>query len=190
MRIDANKLARCALDAVVTRWPHKLDHLILDEGDLPAPAQVHPVFDGCYDWHSSVHMHWSLVRLRAYTDLRDDIDMRFDTHLTRENVDRERAYAAHPARRGFERPYGWAWLLALQTALNAEAERDPRARPWADALGPFAKEGAARLVIFLQQSTHPVRVGTHANSAFAMILARDHAKAIGDEELGFARRCS
>ena len=73
MRIDANKLARCALDAVGTRSPHKLDHLILDEGDLPAPAQVHPVFDGCYDWHSSVHMHWSLLRLRAYTDLRDDI---------------------------------------------------------------------------------------------------------------------
>jgi hypothetical protein len=183
MRLDVDKLARCALDALATRYPHKLDHLIIDEHDRPEPSGIHPVFDGCYDWHSSVHMHWSLLQLRPYTALHEEIDARFDARFARELVDRERAYAAHPARRGFERPYGWAWLLALQLALDAQADGDERVRRWADALAPFSREVAGRLCGFIQASPYPVRAGTHANSAFAMILAREYAQAASHDDL-------
>lgn len=183
MVADADKLARCALDALATRWPHKLDHLILDEGDRPRPGDIHPVFDGCYDWHSSVHMHWSLLRLRSRTWLREEIDARFAGRFTPALVARERAYASHPSRRGFERPYGWAWLLALQGALQSEASRDAHAAPWAGALAPFAGDVASRLASFLRASPYPVRAGTHANSSFAMILARDYAQLVQDEGL-------
>lgn len=168
---DAERFATCALAAVRTRYPHKLDHLILDAKDLPAPSQIHPVFDGSYDWHSSVHMHWSLLRLlRRSPGLpqRDAILAHLDERLRPEQVAVERAYASDPRRGSFERPYGWAWLLALQAELNA-AEWP---RPWADALRPFSAEVAARLAAFLGRSHYPVRAGTHANSAFAMRLAR------------------
>jgi hypothetical protein len=183
---DARRFARCALDALATAYPHKLDHLIVDADDRPRPADIHPVFGGCYDWHSSVHMHWSLLRLRARLAgdaLRDEIDARFDAHFTRANVDREREYASHPARRGFERPYGWAWLLELQAELRTQAADDARVREWAAALEPFARDIASRLASFLPQCPYPVRSGTHANSAFAMILARDYSERAGDEAL-------
>lgn len=188
-RADAAQLARCALDALRTPWPHKLDHLILDDGDRPRPAEIHPVFWGCYDWHSSVHMHWSLARLRPGidADTRREIDAHFESRFTAGNVARERAYASHPARGAFERPYGWAWLLKLQ------AELDEQALPWGQALAPFSGEVAARMAAFLPRGPYPVRAGVHANSAFAMILAREYASRARDATLlaaidGTARR--
>lgn len=171
---DAARFADTALAAVAQRFPHKLDHLILDEHDLAAPSALHPLFDGSYDWHSSVHMHWSLLRLlRRQPDLaqRERIVAHFDARFVPERVAVERAYAAHPQRGSFERPYGWGWLLALQAELDAPDARLPRRAVWAAALRPFSADVAARLVAFLGRSHYPVRAGTHANSAFAMLLA-------------------
>lgn len=172
----AGALAQCALAAVQRRFPHKLDHLILDADDHPLPQDMHPVFHGSYDWHSSVHMHWSLLRLRPRVpQLAPAIDAQFDLHFTVERVEVERRYAAAPGRGSFERPYGWAWLLKLQAELQAAAALDARARPWAEALAPFSVEVAGRLADFLLRSHYPVRAGSHPNSAFAMLLARDYA---------------
>jgi len=190
----ASALAECALAALATRYPHKLDHLILDATDQPLPQTIHPVFDGSYDWHSSVHMHWSLLRLaRAAPGLPQaaSIGAWFDRRVNAAAVATERRYAAAPGRGGFERPYGWAWLLKLQTELELLAALPASALPagfagcraWAEALRPFSAEVAARLARFLRQSHYPVRAGTHANSAFAMLLGLDHAEAAGDHEL-------
>lgn len=172
---EAQRLADGALSAVRQRFPHKLDHLILHADDFPAPARIHPVFDGCYDWHSSVHMHWSLLRLlRRHPGLPQaaQIARHFDERFTPEQVATERAYAAQPQRGSFERPYGWAWLLALQAELDAPDSSLPARSGWAAALRPFSDEVAERLAAFLCRSHYPVRAGTHANSAFAMLLAR------------------
>lgn len=184
---DAERFAACALAAVRTRYPHKLDHLILEASDLPAPSQIHPVFDGSYDWHSSVHMHWSLLRLlRRAPGLpqRDAILAHFDDRLRPELVAVERAYAADPRRASFERPYGWAWLLALQ----AELETPAWPARWAQALRPFSDDITARLAAFLGRSHYPVRAGTHANSAFAMVLARRLGDAALDAAIDVAAR--
>ncbi len=184
---DAERFAACALAAVRTRHPHKLDHLILAADDLPSPTQIHPVFDGSYDWHSSVHMHWSLLRLlRRAPGLpqRDTIHAHLDERLRPELVAVEHAYAADPRRGSFERPYGWAWLLALQ----AELESSAWPRRWADALRPFSADVAARLAAFLGRSHYPVRAGTHANSAFAMLLARRLGDATLDAAIDAAAR--
>jgi hypothetical protein len=169
--------------------PHKLDHLILDERDHPAPRQVHPVFWGCYDWHSSVHMHWSLLRLRSLApglSLRAAIDAHFDAHFIDDKVAQERAYAATPGRASFERPYGWAWLLKLQSELDAQASADERPARWARALRPFSQDVALRFGDFLGRSHYPVRAGMHPNSAFSMLLAGDHARQCKDAVLQLA----
>jgi hypothetical protein len=182
VRDDAATLAQCALSAVQTRFPHKLDHLILDFADRAAPEEMHPVFHGSYDWHSSVHMHWSLLRLRASVpDVLPAIDAHFDLHFTDERVAVERRYAAAPGRTSFERPYGWAWLLKLQAELHAAT--DTRTAAWRDALAPFASDVANRLADFLRRSHYAVRGGTHPNSAFAMLLGRDYALQLGDGPL-------
>jgi hypothetical protein len=184
---QAEALAACALAVLGRRYPHKLDHLILDEHDHRPPREMHPVFDGCFDWHSSVHMHWSLLRLRALAPglaAAGDIAARFDAHLRPELVARELDYLRTPGRGSFERPYGWAWLLKLQQELDAQgrAGRDDAAR-WAAALRPLADEIARRLAAFLALSRYPVRAGTHPNSAFAMLLTREYAEAGGDTAL-------
>jgi hypothetical protein len=182
VRDHAASLAQCALSAVQTRFPHKLDHLILDIGDRAAPEEMHPVFNGSYDWHSSVHMHWSLLRLRTQVpQLQPAIDTQFDVHFTAERVAVERRYAAAPGRTSFERPYGWGWLLKLQAELHAGT--DTRTAAWRDALAPFASDVANRFADFLRRSHYAVRAGTHPNSAFAMLLARDYGLALGDTSL-------
>ena len=183
---SAEALARCTLDVLARRFPHKLDHLILDAQDHALPEQMHPVFDGCFDWHSSVHMHWSLLRLRALAPgltAGAAIAAHFDAHLRPELVARELAYVVTPGRGSFERPYGWGWLLKLQSELDAQAARHADAARWGAALRPLADEIARRLAGFLARSPYPVRAGTHANSAFAMLLARDYAVAGGDQAL-------
>lgn len=187
VRRDADRLAECALTVVQRRFPHKLDHMILHERDQPLPIEIHPVFCGCYDWHSSVHMHWSMLRLRVLAPeitLGAEIERHVDAHFTAERIARERAYAAEPGRGAFERPYGWAWLLKLQGELLAQAQDgvDAAAR-WAGAIEPFAADMAGRMAAFLAGSHYPVRSGTHPNSAFAMLLARDYALIAADERL-------
>lgn len=179
-RADVPRIARGVLEAVRTAWPQSLGHLMLHADDRPLPEEIHPVFHGCYDWHSSVHMHWSLLRLRkplADDPLAHEIEAHFDARFTPGKVAREREYIAHPARAAFERPYGWAWILKLQQELDAQRAR------WAPALAPFASEIAQRLAAFLERSPYAVRAGMHGNTAFAMILARDYALQLGDHRL-------
>jgi hypothetical protein len=164
----AARLARVALGHVAQEWPQKLDHVLTGTDDLVRPALLHPVFHGSFDWHSCVHAHWLLARvLTRFPDgaMAAAIRARFDAAFTGAGVAAERAYLARPSAAGFERPYGWAWLLQLQVALEALPE--PR---WAATLAPLAADFGARFSAWLPRATYPVRAGTHASSAFALCL--------------------
>ncbi|MGH6878412.1 MAG: DUF2891 family protein, partial [Rhizomicrobium sp.] len=116
----ASKFARTALGHVGCEWPNKLDHVMAGPADLQSPRALHPVFFGSFDWHSCVHGYWLLARLyRRFPQLpeRERIRALFDAQLVPTNVAVETAYLARPKSRGFERPYGWAWALALQAEL-------------------------------------------------------------------------
>jgi hypothetical protein len=142
--------------------------------DVAGPRALHPLFFGSFDWHSCVHGYWLLTRtLRLYPQMPAAARIRtpLDTMLTAANVGGELDYLDRAYSGGFERPYGWAWLLML----HAEAQRHETA--WADILAPLAEAFAARFKLYLPKLTYPVRTGTHYNSAFAMILALDWADA-------------
>ncbi len=102
----------------------------------------------------------------------------FDRRLTPAGVAGECGYLEAPTARGFERPYGWGWLLKLA----AELAELPQPR-WSQALAPLAEAFAQRLCDFLPRAAYPVRTGSHANTAFALRLAADYALAHGDETL-------
>ncbi len=176
----ASPFARLALANIRQEFPNKPDHLLTGMSDLRSPRELHPVFYGSYDWHSSVHMHWLLARLLRLTPLSESnlIRQAFDLHFTPENISVEHAYLQHPSRRSFERTYGWAWLLKLQAELHALSAADASAARWRDAVQPLADAIVDRYQDFLPLAHYPVRAGTHANSAFGLLFALDYAERI------------
>jgi hypothetical protein len=174
----ASHFARTALSHVTREYPNKLDHVLTGPEDVKSPRALHPIFYGSFDWHSCVHGYWTLARcLRRFPDLPEAGAVRalFDEQLTPEKVEGEVAYLARPSARGFERPYGWAWALKLQSELllcdNADGER------WSHTLQPLAEAFAERFRSFLPLATYPIRSGLHPNTAFALLLALDYADA-------------
>jgi hypothetical protein len=177
----AAAFAEVALGNVDRPLPHKLDHLLTAGAGTSAADHValHPAFYGSFDWHSSVHMHWLLVRIlrvQPGVPAAPRIVARLDAHLAPERIAQERAYCAGPAGATFERPYGWAWLLELRAELERLAAVDRRARGWADAVDPFANDLATRLAAFATAAPYPIRSGVHSCTAFALTLALDHAR--------------
>ncbi len=173
------RLADTILGNLVREYPCQLAHVMHADADARPPRDLTPVFWGCYDWHSSVHSTWALVRMRPRVDAatRARIDARLDERLTRANVDGELAYVT--PRPSFERPYGLAWLLVLAAELRA-GDADPRTDAWAGALAPLEALAQARLLAWAERLPAPIRTGEHGQSAFALRLALDHARATGD----------
>jgi hypothetical protein len=164
----ADRFAGIALGHVTREYPHKLDHVMEGPEDVLGPRSLHPLFFGSFDWHSCVHGYWLLMRtLRLYPHLAAGGRIRalLDEMITPVNLAGELDYLDRAYTGGFERPYGWAWLLML----HAEAQRHEAA--WGDNLAPLAEAFAVRLKTYLPKLTYPIRTGTHYNSAFAMILA-------------------
>ncbi len=187
----ASRFAKVALANVVREYPNKLDHLMVEPDDVRSPRELHPIFYGSYDWHSSVHMHWTLATLLDRFPALPEagaIAALLDLQFTRERVDGELAYLARPSSASFERPYGWAWLLKLVAAVESLATRDDRAIAWRDRLQPLADAFVARTLAFLPRAVHPARVGAHPNSAFALMLMLDYAAERGDAAFAEALR--
>jgi hypothetical protein len=170
----AARFAEIALGHVTREYPHKLDHVLDGPEDVLGPRQLHPIFFGSFDWHSCVHGWWLLLRVRRlFPDLpvAGRIEALAEEMLTPANVAGELAYLDRAYSGGFERPYGWAWLLAL----HSEAQRnDPHI---AETLAPLAAAFAERFSLYLPKHSYPIRTGTHFNTAFAMILALEWAEA-------------
>jgi hypothetical protein len=169
----ASAFARMTLGHLGREYPYKLDLVLNGPEDAVPPRELHPIFHGSFDWHSCVHGWWQVMRLwRLFPDMPEAAVIRAaaDRMLVPEKVAGELAYLSRPNSGGFERPYGWAWLLALHHEL---ARHDG---PWADALAPLADAFAARFHAYLAKLTYPLRVGTHFNTSFALVLARDWAE--------------
>jgi hypothetical protein len=175
----ASLFAGVALSNIDHQYPSKLDHVIEGPADLQTPQELHPVFYGSYDWHSSVHMHWLLVRiLRLYPTLPEapQIQLALNRHFTVANIAREITYLHRPASQSFERTYGWAWLLKLQTELMHLSTVNEDASEWRDRFEPLANLFAERYLQFLPLAQFPIRAGTHANSAFGLLFALEYAE--------------
>ena len=180
----ASSFAQIALANVVREFPNKLDHVMGAASDARRPRDLHPAFYGSFDWHSSVHMHWLLARVRRIfpgLPQRKAIEALFDEHLTTSSIAAECAYLARPESRSFERTYGWAWLLEFATELGRGA--DAESRRWAATLQPLANAFVLRYVQYLPSQQYPLRAGVHPNSAFGILFALDHARAAGETVL-------
>ena len=175
-RLDAqlaSHMAGIALGHVAKEYPHKLDHVMVGDEDVQTPRALHPIFFGSFDWHSCVHGWWTLLTLRRLfpsIEEAEAIVSLANESFTREKVAVELAYLDRPTSRGFERPYGWAWVLYLHLEATLHEE------PWGSTLEPLARAFAERLRGYLEILTYPIRVGTHFNTSFALTLSLEWAE--------------
>ena len=177
----ASSFARIALGHVTREFPVKMDHVIGGPDEVRSQRDLHPIFYGSFDWHSCVHSHWllaSLLRREPGIPEAAAIRAHFDQAFTPEKVAAETAYVRLPSSRGFVRPYGWGWLLKLQSELLAHD--DPR---YAELLQPLATAFADRFREFLPRADYPIRTGVHSSTSFALALGQDYARAAGDAGL-------
>jgi len=180
----AERFANLALACVHKEYPNKISHVLNNDADVAPPQKLTPAFYGCYDWHSSVHGHWLLVRLlRTFPNAsfakaaRDALT----ESLTAENLKIEAAYLRADGRASFERPYGLAWLLQLCAELREWD--DPQAREMLANLKPLEDAALERLTTWLPKLSHPIRIGEHNQTAFALGVVLDYARGKNDERL-------
>jgi len=174
------RFARLALDCVHKEYPNKIAHSLNSDADVKPPRELTPAFYGCFDWHSSVHGHWLLVRVARLFPPALDARRALARSLTPANLQQEAKYLAAEGRNSFERPYGLAWLLQL--AAELQEWDDPDARQWSAAVGPLAQAATARVTAWLPKLAHPVRSGEHSNTAFAIGLMLDYARSTGSAD--------
>lgn len=180
----ADRFAAIALSHVTREYPNKLGQTLSGGADIASPGMLHPIFFGSFDWHSCVHGYWMLAYLlRRFPNMQHaaDIALLFNTAFTPRNVQGECTYFNRDSERGFERPYGWAWLLKLAAELHDFVDR-----AWYTHLTPLAHVIMGRFVDYLPLATYPVRVGTHFNTAFALALSHDYA--VIAQQDGFTQR--
>lgn len=181
----ALKLSALPLNCIDQEYPNKPGHTYgsADEVGL-SPKALHPVFYGCFDWHSSVHGHWMLIRLlKTKPDIsnRNEIIAKLNTSFDRSAVEVETEYfTKYATGRGFERTYGWAWLLKLDEELVSWD--DPMARQWHENLQPLTDQIIQLWTEYLPKQTYPNRTGVHPNSAFALGFAIDWTRATNNKE--------
>lgn len=176
-------LSRAPLHCISAEFPNKTSHLADAPEDAKLlPSELHPVFYGCLDWHSSVHGHWMLVRLlQTYPDManRDSIIRLLDNSFQLNKMQEEAEYfGKYTASQNYERTYGWAWLLKLDEALGRS--KDPQFQKWHAAMQPLTDRIVALWKAYLPKQTYPNRTGVHPNTAFGLDFALDWAIYKGD----------
>jgi len=173
----ANYLYDFAYDCVDQEYPNKLGQVLENANDLKEPSTLHPAFYGCFDWHSAVHGHWTLINIIKEIpnfEHREAILKKLQTSLTKENIAQEVAYFDAVSAKNFERTYGWAWLLKVAEVLNDWDA--PEAALMAQNLQPLVSLIETKYIAFLPKLTYPIRVGEHPNTAFGLSFALDYAR--------------
>ncbi|MCD6542968.1 MAG: DUF2891 domain-containing protein [Flavobacteriaceae bacterium] len=181
---QANRLSKLPLNCMFTEYPNRLGQTLGGEEDLRSPKSLHPAFYGCFDWHSSVHGHWSLVSLiKQYPAIEnaDEIKKNLLHNISKENIASEVLYFKGKHNKIYERTYGWAWLLKLAEELHTW--NDPLARELEENLQPLTKLIVDKYLEFLPKLNYPIRVGEHPNTAFGMSFAWDYANSTGNVHL-------
>jgi hypothetical protein len=179
----ADRFASLALACVHKEYPNHITHTLNSDSDVAPPRKLTPAFYGCYDWHSSVHGHWLLVRLvRTFpnADFVPAARAALRQSLSAENIAQEATYLRGEGRSSFERPYGLAWLLQLTAELHEWD--DPESKEMAANLHPLEQAALQRLSLWLPKLSNPVRIGEHDQTAFALGLMLDYARTVGDEK--------
>ncbi|MDB5230935.1 MAG: hypothetical protein JWN76_1740 [Chitinophagaceae bacterium] len=178
----ASHLAQLPLKCMQQEFPYKTGITFSDTSLIQRPKTYHPAFYGCFDWHSSVHGHWMLVRLlKLFPQMQDEplIRTKLSQNLSEENIQTEIKIFQQKDNKGFERTYGWAWLMQLENELLTW--NDPLGKQLAKNVKPLADQLTQLYKEYLKKLVYPLRMGEHPNLAFGLRLAWDYALQVKDD---------
>ncbi len=181
---QAAQLAKLALTGLHREFPNKPNHVVTSLDNNLGPKQLHPAFYGCFDWHSSVHAHWMLVRLLKCNPSHESADASrkvLSISLSQENLLAEAKYFDEKENKSFERMYGWAWLLRLVAELHSWD--DPNAQRWRTDLIPLETKIVELTMAYLPKLRQPIRTGVHPDSSFALGQILDYARIVRNRQL-------
>jgi hypothetical protein len=174
---SATFLYHFAFECIDQEYPNKLGQVLGDASYLKEPSELHPAFYGCFDWHSSVHGHWTLLNIiKELPDFeyRDVVFEKLSRNISKENILKELTYFDDVHNKSFERTYGWAWLLKVAETLRDWDTNE--AKQLYENLKPLVVLIENKYIEFLPKLKYPIRVGEHTNTAFGMSFALDYAK--------------
>lgn len=179
----ALQLSELPLKCINITFPNKTSHAAQSKEDaVLLPNELHPVFYGCFDWHSSVHGHWMLVKLiKQFPDIenKNKIIETLNNSFDHNKMVLEAAYfSKYELGKIFERTYGWAWLLKLDEELYTW--HHPLGKKWHAALQPLTQVIVSLWKDYLPKQTYPNRTGVHPNAAFGLAFALDWANVVKD----------
>lgn len=168
----APRIAPVIYANLTTHHPYHDSHLFEREDAPHDPFAAHPAFGNSFDWHSSVHSHWTALQLAERGDA--GLAAVLGRNLTIGNIGAETQYLRE--RQGYERPYGWAWVFLLAASAHTCAAEPLRTA--APALRTMAEVIANAALRWLDVLPQPVRHGVHSNTAFALGLMHDACDAL------------
>lgn len=178
------KFARLTIENIHKQYPNKTGDVLASPKGVKSPKELHPAFYGCFDWHSSVHGHWMLVKLlKEYPEhaIAAEIRENVAQNITAEKLAAEFDYFSADEHKQFERTYGWAWYLKLVAEL--EQWDDDQGRQWREHLRPLEELLVRRTVDYLPVLSWPIRTGVHADSGFGLAWILDYARVMKNQEL-------
>ncbi|AEA44452.1 DUF2891 domain-containing protein [Fluviicola taffensis] len=172
---QATRLIHLPIKCMQQEYPNKMGQVLNDSTDLHSPKQLHPAFYGCFDWHSSVHGHWLIIRLlKEFPSLKNDsLIQALHTNIQPSTIEQEMAYFKTKNNGSFERTYGWNWVLKLQLELDTWQDQD--GQKLADALRPLSNLLVEKYLEFIPKLNYPIRSGDHINTAFGLTFSFDYA---------------
>ena len=182
---EAQKIIELPLHCLTVEYPNKLGQVIASANELKSPKELRPIFYGCFDWHSSAHGYWSVVKLvKQFPELDQDqkIKQLLSEVFTDENVSVEKSFFDQPHNKNFERTYGWAWFFKLQQELYTW-KNNVEVQQWYSTLKPLEDVFTERYLTYLPKLNYPIRTGTHDNTAFGMALTLEYAETVGNTKL-------
>lgn len=181
----ASRFAELALSCIHKQYPNIIKHMMVGSQDVKQPRELYPAFYGCFDWHSSVHGHWLLVRLlKQNPDIENKqaIIDKLSKSFTTKNISGELAYFNRKnTGSSFERPYGLAWFLQLTAELRQW--NTPQAKRWLKILKPLEDKIVANITSWLPKLAFPIRVGEHSQTAFAFGLILDWSRIANNSKM-------
>ncbi len=176
--------ANLALKNIQTEYPNKPSNVVVDEASVRTPKSMHPAFYGCFDWHSSVHGHWMLIRLlKDYpgSSVDKEIRAKLAENLSAENLAGELSYFQEEQHKAFERTYGWAWYLRMVDEL--ENWDDPQGKEWRKNMVGLEELLVQRTLDYLPKLSYPIRTGLHPDLGFGLGQILDYARTMKHSEL-------
>ena len=181
----AVELVNLSLKCVDKKFPYKIGYRFNSPEWIKPHYEVTPSFYGCWDWHSAVHGHWTMIKiLKLFPNIsvKDDIRLKLRKNLSKERLEAEyRFFNDNDFAKTFERTYGWAWLMKLYSELVTWD--DPEGQNWAENMRPLVNLLSQKTIDYLQVLTSPLRPGTHVNTAFSFSLMHDYAMETNDKDL-------